>query len=101
MYFPEAADVEEFVAAKGMNGFYESVENRKDCCYIRKVKPLNRALKGARYGLPVYVRINPTTGNICQWWNGRGESNFIKFNPLINWSYDEVMDYINENQCAI
>ena len=48
VYFPEAADVEEFVAVKGINSFYESVENRKECCHIRKVKPLNRALKGAK-----------------------------------------------------
>ncbi len=48
IYFPEAADVEEFVATKGINSFYESVENRKSCCYIRKVKPLNRALEGSK-----------------------------------------------------
>ncbi|HEY2720263.1 MAG TPA: phosphoadenosine phosphosulfate reductase family protein, partial [Chitinophagaceae bacterium] len=38
IYFPEAKDVEEFVAVKGANAFYESVENRKECCHIRKVK---------------------------------------------------------------
>ncbi|HET6994399.1 MAG TPA: phosphoadenosine phosphosulfate reductase family protein, partial [Chitinophagaceae bacterium] len=48
VYFPEAADVEKFVTEKGINSFYESVENRKECCHIRKVKPLNRALKGAK-----------------------------------------------------
>src|SRR6476469_3666837 len=42
VYFPESNDVEEFVASKGINSFYESVENRKECCHIRKVKPLNR-----------------------------------------------------------
>jgi len=47
VYFPEASDVEEFVTTKGVNSFYESVENRKECCNIRKVKPLNRALQGA------------------------------------------------------
>ena len=43
VYFPDAKDVEEFVNTKGINSFYESVENRKECCYIRKVKPLIRA----------------------------------------------------------
>src|SRR5215831_12688610 len=47
VYFPDARDVEEFVTARGVNSFYESVENRKECCNIRKVKPLNRALQGA------------------------------------------------------
>ncbi|HET9826432.1 MAG TPA: phosphoadenosine phosphosulfate reductase family protein, partial [Chitinophagaceae bacterium] len=48
VYFPDANDVEEFVTTKGPNSFYESVENRKACCHIRKVKPLNRALQGAK-----------------------------------------------------
>ena len=48
VFFPDPADVETFVTEKGMNSFYESVENRKGCCYIRKVKPLNRALAGAK-----------------------------------------------------
>src|SRR4030095_16173678 len=47
VYFPDARDVEEFVSKKGVNSFYESVDNRKECCHIRKVKSLNRALKGA------------------------------------------------------
>ena len=48
VYFPEAKDVEQFVTVKGINSFYESVDNRKECCHIRKVKPLNRALEGAK-----------------------------------------------------
>ena len=52
VYFPESADVESFVQEKGINAFYESVENRKECCFLRKVKPLNRALAGAKV-LPV------------------------------------------------
>src|SRR6266498_4418551 len=47
VFFPDATDVENFVNTKGLNSFYESVENRKECCNIRKVKPLNRALHGA------------------------------------------------------
>ena len=45
-YYPEHAALEEFVAAKGPNAFYESVDNRKACCHIRKVVPLKRALAG-------------------------------------------------------
>ena len=57
VYFPEAGDVEEFVATKGINSFYESTENRKGCCYIRKVKPLNRALAGAKVWITGYWSI--------------------------------------------
>jgi phosphoadenosine phosphosulfate reductase len=45
-YFPEASQVENLLNTKGPNSFYESVENRKECCFIRKVVPLTKALKG-------------------------------------------------------
>jgi phosphoadenosine phosphosulfate reductase len=96
IYFPEAADVEHFVAANGINGFYESVENRKGCCYIRKVKPLERALVGARVwitGLRADQSNNRQAMPMVEW---SEEKQLFKFNPLIHWSYDDVMDYINE-----
>jgi len=46
-YFPETAKVEALVKEKGFNSFYYSVENRKECCGIRKIQPLKRALAGA------------------------------------------------------
>jgi phosphoadenosine phosphosulfate reductase len=96
VYFPEAADVETFVATKGINSFYESVENRKDCCFIRKVKPLNRALAGASVwitGLRAEQSENRKDMPIIEWDQDR---QLYKFNPLIRWTYDEVLDYIKE-----
>jgi len=46
VHFPDTRLVEEYVAQYGINGFYDSVENRKGCCFVRKVEPLRRALKG-------------------------------------------------------
>lgn len=97
VYFPEAADVEEYVKEKGVNGFYESVENRKACCYIRKVKPLNRALKGAKVwitGLRAEQSENRKDMPMIEWDEQR---QLYKFNPLIHWSYDEMIAFINEN----
>lgn len=97
VYFPEAADVEEFVTTKGTNSFYESVENRKGCCYIRKVKPLNRALKGAKVwitGLRADQSGNRENMPMIEW---SAEKNLYKFNPLINWTYEEMIKYIEEN----
>lgn len=96
VYFPEATDVEEFVTTKGVNCFYESVENRKDCCYIRKVKPLNRALAGAKVwitGLRADQSANRKNMPMIEWDENK---QLYKFNPLINWSYDEVQEYIKE-----
>ena len=97
IYFPDAKDVEEFVFAKGVNSFYESIENRKECCHIRKVKPLNRALNGAKVwvtGLRAEQSGNRKQMPMIEWEEGR---KLYKFNPLINWSYDEMIAYINEH----
>jgi phosphoadenosine phosphosulfate reductase len=96
VYFPEATDVEEFVATKGINSFYESVDNRKTCCHIRKVRPLNRALAGATIwitGLRAEQSGNRQQMPMIEW---SEEKQLYKFNPLIHWSYDEMLDYINK-----
>jgi len=96
VYFPDSADIEEFVAQKGINSFYESVENRKSCCYIRKVKPLNRALKGAAVwitGLRAEQSDNRHDMPMIEW---SEEKQLYKFNPLIRWSYQDMMSYIEK-----
>ena len=97
VYFPDAADVETFVTEKGVNSFYESVENRKECCFIRKVKSLNRALVGAKVwitGLRAEQSDNRKEMPIVEWDEAR---QLYKFNPLINWSYEELLKYIADN----
>lgn len=97
VYFPDAADVETFVTEKGVNSFYESVENRKECCFIRKVKSLNRALVGAKVwitGLRAEQSENRKEMPIVEWEEAR---QLYKFNPLINWSYEELLKYIADN----
>jgi phosphoadenosine phosphosulfate reductase len=96
--FPEAGDVENYVMVKGVNGFYESVENRKECCYIRKVKPLNRALEGAKVwitGLRAAQSDNRKEMKMMEWDENR---QLYKFNPLIHWTYEAMMQYIRDNQ---
>ena len=96
VYFPDSADVEEFVSTKGINSFYESVENRKSCCFIRKVKALNRALEGAKVwitGLRAEQSDNRHDMPMIEW---SEEKQLYKFNPLIRWSYQDMMKYIEE-----
>lgn len=97
VYFPEASDVEKYVNEKGINAFYESVENRKECCFIRKVKPLNRALQGAKVwitGLRAEQSDNRKDMKMLEWDETR---QLYKFNPLIHWTYRQMIDYIKEN----
>lgn len=94
VYFPEAAATEAMVNTKGVNLFYESVENRKMCCQVRKVEPLNRALKGARVWLTgLRAQQNEHRRNIpvVEWLE---EKKMYKINPLLHWSYGEVINYL-------
>ncbi len=96
VYFPETTDVEVYAKEKGVNGFYDSVENRKSCCYIRKVKPLNRALQGVKVwitGLRADQSENRQSVPLIEWDEARG---LFKYNPLINWSYSEMVTYLKE-----
>ena len=98
VYFPEADDVEKYVNEKGINAFFHSVENRKECCYIRKVKPLNRALEGAKIwitGLRSEQSENRQSLQMLEWDESR---QLYKFNPLLHWNYDDVLKYIDEHQ---
>jgi phosphoadenosine phosphosulfate reductase len=98
VYFPDPKEVEDMVNAKGMNLMYESVENRRLCCEIRKVHPLNRALSkldGWITGLrrdQVQTRSNAKKVEIDQSHGG-----IIKINPLADWTSDMVWSYIREN----
>ena len=97
VYFPEASDVEKYVNEKGINAFYHSVENRKECCFIRKVKPLNRALEGAQVwitGLRSEQSENRENMPIIEWDDDR---KLFKYNPLISWSYQDVLNYLEQH----
>lgn len=97
VYFPDYSNVEALVATKGANSFYESVENRKECCFIRKVEPLNRALKNAKVwitGLRADQSENRKDVPVAEWDEQR---KLIKLNPIIDWSYDQMIAYIKEN----
>ncbi|MFY0254383.1 phosphoadenylyl-sulfate reductase [Chitinophaga sp. 30R24] len=98
VYFPEAAAVEQLVTAKGPNSFYESVENRKACCGIRKIMPLNRALEGVKVwitGLRAEQSEHRQNMEIIEWDEHR---NLYKYNPLIHWGYGEVLAYLEKYQ---
>jgi len=94
VYFPDATDVEDFVTHQGPNAFYDSVELRKQCCGIRKVKPLKRALAGKKAWLTGMRRTQAVTRSelpVSEWDEGFG---LQKFSPLTDWSNGDVWAYI-------
>jgi phosphoadenosine phosphosulfate reductase len=97
VYFPGAKAVEELLEKKGPNSFFESVENRKECCFIRKVVPLKKALAGNEVwitGLRAEQSENRSNLHLFEY-----DDNFdmVKFNPLLKWSLEEVQKYIDDN----
>ncbi len=98
IFFPDHQQVEEMVNSKGINLFLESVENRKLCCYIRKVEPLKRALPGNEVwltGLRKDQSVNRFYTRLVEW-----DENYriLKVNPLLNWTEKEVWTYIRGNE---
>ncbi len=98
VFFPDYIQVEKMVNEKGINLFYESIENRKLCCNVRKMLPLKRALKGLDVwicGLRKEQSVTRTNTHLVEW----DETNqLIKVNPLIDWTEKQVWGYIKQNK---
>lgn len=96
-YYPEASTLENFVTANGINAFYNSVDLRKECCFIRKVAPLNRALSGATVWITGLRAEQSNNRNSVQEIEWDEEKQLYKFNPLLQWTTEEVVAYLTEN----
>lgn len=100
-YFPDHSKVEELLRQKGPNSFYQSVENRKECCFIRKVEPLQRALRDASVwitGLRSDQSANRNKMSIVEW---DEQHHVIKYNPLLYWSSEDVNSFIERNSVPV
>ena len=96
--FPDAAETESLVRSKGLNLFYDSVENRHACCGVRKVNPLRRFLSG----VDAWV-----TGLRREQWASRtqvakveldaGNGGIVKLNPIADWTQEQLDDYVREH----
>lgn len=98
VYFPRNEAVETMLRTKGQNSFYDSIDNRKECCNIRKIEPLQRALgtadawvTGLRRGQSV-TRLEAPSVELDM-----ANDGLVKFNPLARWSEEDVWAYIREN----
>lgn len=98
IYFPDAQRVEGMVNTKGINLFYESIENRKLCCNIRKIEPLKRAFAGLDVWICGLRREQSVTRNEMQKVEWDASNGLIKLNPLIDWTETEVWDFIETNK---
>jgi phosphoadenosine phosphosulfate reductase len=96
-YLPNQASVDNYIQIKGIDAFYESIELRKECCTIRKVEPLGRALADKKawiVGLRKAQAVTRTSLPEEEW---DETHNLTKFSPLTEWSEEEIWEYINQN----
>ena len=97
LYKPQPEAVDAYVAAHGLNAFYDSVEMRRECCRIRKVEPLGRALAGNKAWVTGQRRAQSTTRAELHVQEDDAAHAMVKFNPLADWSEDDVWHYIRSN----
>jgi phosphoadenosine phosphosulfate reductase len=96
VYFPDALKVQEMVRSRGLNLFYNSIEERKLCCAVRKVEPLNRALKGLSAWMTGLRREQAVTrAEVRNVELDTDHGNIVKINPLVDWSHEDVWSYIH------
>ena len=101
LYYPRHDLVEAYTHANGINAFYESVELRKGCCFVRKVEPLQRALAGRKAWITGLRAAQAATRDglpVRSFDAANGDGGLEKFNPLAAWSEDEVWAYIMLNE---
>jgi phosphoadenosine phosphosulfate reductase len=99
--FPDQKEVEQYVKVKGINGFYDSVDNRKKCCTIRKVHSLNRALSGADIWITGLRKSQSANRKLMQKVEWSPEYKLIKYNPLFDWSDEEMHNYLEVNKVPV
>jgi phosphoadenosine phosphosulfate reductase len=100
--FPRAERVEEMVRERGLNLFYESLENRQLCCQVRKVEPLNRALEGLDAWVSALRRDQGVTReNIRKVEIDAAHGGIVKLNPLADWTFAQVEDYVRQHEVPV
>lgn len=97
LYRPQTEAVDAYVAQNGKDAFYNSIEMRRECCRIRKVEPLGRALAGKKAWVTGQRRAQSATRSDLAIQEDDPAHGMVKFNPLADWSEDDVWNYIRAN----
>ena len=100
-YFPEAVEVELYVRINGINAFYESSTQRKACCHIRKVEPLNRALAGRKAWITGLRRAQAVSRSDLAVETHDDERDLLKVSPLADWSEADVWAWLQARDVPV
>jgi phosphoadenosine phosphosulfate reductase len=101
-YFPERQAVEQLERDKGLFSFRASLDNRHECCRIRKVEPLRRALAGKAAWITGLRRAQSVTRtDLAAIELDQANGGLLKINPLLNWSDEQIWDYAKEHNLPV
>ncbi|MDF3821126.1 phosphoadenylyl-sulfate reductase [Leptospira sp. 96542] len=95
-FYPDAKEIQTFVEKKGPNSIYDSLENRKECCSIRKIIPLDRALIGAKLWITGLRKEQSGFRTETNLFEEDLAKNILKYQPLLHWTWDQTWDYIRK-----
>lgn len=97
VYFPITRALENLLTNKGALSFYDSVENRKECCNIRKVEPLKRALAGSTIWITGIRKEQSKDRELIEQIEWDEQNHILKVHPILHWTFEDVKNYIKEN----
>ena len=98
VYFPDTQSIENLITQKGPFSFYHSVENRKECCHVRKVKPLERAIKGYTCWISGIRAEHSEERGKQELFMWDDKHQIIKFSPLLNWDNKVIRNYLSDHR---
>ena len=96
-YYPDTEQLGKFVTGKGPNSFYLSVENRKQCCHLRKVEPLGRALRGMSCWITGIRASQSQNREEMRFFEWDDAFSVVKYNPLLQWGLEDCREYVKVN----
>ena len=96
-FAPDNNELEALLDSKGPYSFYDSIENRKECCSIRKINPLQKALKGVDLWITGLRASQSNSRSTLSFFSYDDAFELPKFNPLVNWTLEEVENYLEQN----
>ncbi|MBB6049569.1 phosphoadenylyl-sulfate reductase [Armatimonas rosea] len=98
-YTPQTEPLQQLLQLKGPGSFYHSIENRRECCHLRKVEPLSRALADAAGWITGQRREQSVTrASLPKWETDATHGGIAKLNPLADWTEAQVWDYIKAHR---
>jgi phosphoadenosine phosphosulfate reductase len=101
VFHPVTQSIDAYIQANGKFAFYDSLDQRHSCCAIRKIDPLERALKGRSGWITGQRRDQTNTRQRLEWVETDTQRNIAKFNPLAAWTFDDVMAFVERHQVPI